>query len=355
MYKLRKKIGLAVLCASFLALAPSFVNAAGYGGNCGSCNTCDTCNTCNDCYDPCDCGGFEFYADFIWWKPCVDDLDYAAVKESSSRDNFKHRCICPEWEPGFRVGFAMPDFYCDWGLSASWTYIESDDSGSVKKDDLVYGSLLHANVQPGHMFDQASASWDTTYHEWDLLFSTDLSCKECHHFMPFFGLAGIFLDQKFSADYYDKDNAGKYVKTATAAWDSDIWGIGLRAGTEYQYRFSDCLSFFSKAWGSILYSEGDGELDSKDRSGVPEGSGQIKAKDDDCCQLMPGWHIGAGFIYDSSWCDCDFQFRLGYEFLQWCNVPNHRVYDRDSVTHSTSPSTRTFGFHGLMAGLGMSF
>ncbi|MFQ5729426.1 MAG: Lpg1974 family pore-forming outer membrane protein [Waddliaceae bacterium] len=350
MNKLRKKLGLTVLCASLLVLAPSFVKAASYG----SCDPCNTCNPC-ECCDPCDCwGDFEFGADFLYWKPCVDDLDYAA-EESSVNKHFKYRCICPEWEPGFRVYFGMPDFYCDWGLSASWTYIESDDSGSVKDVNDVLGILLHPHTLTQHSttdaFDEAKAHWDADYHEWEVLFSTDLSCKECHHFMPFFGVAGIFLDQCFSCDYYDGNT-----KTFKAHWDSDLWGVGFRAGTEYQYRFSECLSFFTKAAGTILYSEADNKHKSES---VSYSAYNVTAKDDDCCHLIPGWHLGTGFTYDTCYCDWDFSFRLGYEFLQWCNIPNHRNFgssdDAAGHAHASSNSLRTFGFHGLFAGLGVSF
>ena len=349
MIKLNKKIGFTVLCAGLLVLAPSFVKA----DSCGSCNTCNTCNTCDSC-DPCDCwGNFDFGADFLYWKPCVDDLDYAA-EESSADKHFKYRSICPDWQPGVRVYFGMPDFYCDWGMSASWTWIESDDCGSTKDVNDILGILLHPHTLAHHetgTFDKAKASWDSTYNEWEVLFSTDLSCKECHHFMPFFGVAGLFLDQDFSCDYYDSD-----VKTYKAKWDSELWGVGFRAGTEYQYRFSDCFSFFTKAAGTILYSESD----SKHKSECFAATGyNITAKDDDCCQIIPGWHLGAGFSYDTCYCDWDFSLRFGYEFLQWCNIPNHRTFGAtdDAAGHaqSTSPNTRTYGFHGFFAGLGMSF
>jgi hypothetical protein len=80
--------------------------------------------------------------------------------------------------------------------------------------------------------------------------------------------------------------------------------------------------------------------------------------DDDKCLIVPGYHVQVGFLYESCYCGVDFGVRLGYEFVNWYNVPNHRVFpgesDLDSAI-STSSSIRSFGMHGLLAGADVRF
>ncbi len=345
MKKWRRNFSLAVLTAGLLILAPNFANA----GSCGSCEPCNTCDPCG--WDCCSFNGFDFGVDFLWWKPCVDDLDFGAEQKG---DKFEYHSICPDWEPGVRVTLTIPDFYCDFGFKGSWTYIESDDSSSFSNSEDVLATLLHASVaeDTSGIYDRAKGSWEACYNEWDLLFYYNMNCNSCHNFMPFFGVAGITLFQEFKANYFDSGGL-----LAKAEWESDYWGAGFRIGADYNYRFSDCLSFFVKSSGTILAGVADSEHVSKGRD-EPSGSFGSKkiGEDDECCQIVPGCYIGAGFIYDTNICDFDFSFKLGYEFVNWYNLPNQRMFPEDDfISHSTSSNTRTFGFHGLTAGLAFSF
>ncbi|HEY4832830.1 MAG TPA: Lpg1974 family pore-forming outer membrane protein [Waddliaceae bacterium] len=343
MEKWRKKIGIAVLAsAALLTFAPNMANA--YNRDCDPCN-----NTCDwNC-----CGGFEGFdigVDFLWWKPCVDDLDFCASvdEESDGFDwNIKYKGICPDWEPGVRVLFKMPSCYCDLGLAACYTYIHAQTKRSFRGDDDVACPLIHpATDEAGDTFDAARGRWELNYHDWDVLATYDIACNQCHHFKPFIGIAGNVINQKFHV----KLRADSEIDTVN--WSSDYWGVGLRAGAEYVYQISDCLRFFSVAHGTLLAGKADGT----NHQSFPS---TVRVKDDNCCYFVPGYHIGTGFSYNTCMCDWDVSFRIGYEFLVWHNVPNHRIFTggdgMGSYSDSTSPSTRTLGFHGLLLGLGVSF
>lgn len=270
--------------------------------------------------------------------------------------------ICPDWEPGVRLWLAIPDICCDWGISGSWTYIDSDDSSTVKAPSggEVVSPLLHGGlVEIAGLFKKAKGEWEACYHEWDVLFSYDLCCNECHSFTPFFGAAGIVLDQdlkvKLTNPGGEHDGDEGSVK-----WESDYWGVGLRFGSKYEYVICDCLRLFARASATLLA----GEEDAKTKQfvidcGYSNTKTVVKIDDDDCCHFVPGYHIGTGLVYDTCICNFDFSVRVGYEFVNWHNFPKPRVFAGDDVSkdvsHSTSASTRNFGFHGLLAGFSICF
>lgn len=332
MEKWRKKIGLAVLASTaLLAFAPNEANANRY-----SCDPCDTC--CND-YNSCDFGGFEVGVDFLWWKPSADNVDTGIVRTSADHDS--HNNLCPDWQPGVRVMFRMPKFYCDLGLCASYTFIEPTKKQHHHHNGGVFipGSETSCNEcddQGGFAFDHAKAKWDLTYQEWDILFGYDIACSQCNHFKPFIGIAGINVSNDVRLHFHHEgdEDGGIHHRHNT-----DFWGVGLRAGAEYQYQLSDCLRFFALAHGTILA----GESDHKSHNGG------FDSKDNNCSHLVPGYHIGTGFSYNTSICNWDLAFRIGYEFLVWHNIRQHRDVNGGKV------GDRTFGFQGLFVGLGVGF
>jgi len=338
MKKWRKTISLVFLSVGLVALTPNVANA----------------QSCNPCCDPCDWNlcdqTFLIGADFLYWKPCIDDLDYAAVVENDNGfTDVDYKGICPDWQPGFRGYFGLPEFFCDWGLYFSYTRLECCDTHKTTFDDPdgsngITSPLIHPDLLTTNLYDEAKGHWDLTYQEWDVLFSYDISCNCCHSFSPFFGVAGVYIEQHLRAEFPNDWEVD---------WHSDYWGVGLRAGSEYAYRFNDCFSFFARASGTLLA----GKADSRNRQ---EFGTDIEIKDDDCCHFVPGYHIGAGFVYEGCTCGTEWGIRIGYEFLNWHNVPNHRVFsgtdgDNAELSHSSSASTRNLGFHGLLAGVSLSF
>ena len=352
MEKWRKKITLVLWTLGLLVLAPKDAQAQ-------YCGDSEPCDHTAYCYPPCPMECYSVDVDFLWWKPCIDDLEYAAVESTCDNpdDKLKYKKICPDWEPGIRVTFKMPCFYCDWGLRASWSYIKSDHSSFVHSTNNILIPPLHPKIYErvtGNRIDTAKGEWHSCYHDWDILFTYDCSrgevCSDCsHRFLPYFGVAGLFLDQKFDVKFCDLDPAcGCY------HWDSDYWGVGLRLGSEYEYQFSRCFSFFLNGSGTILAGERDG----KQVSTGFVASDKFTVTEDDCCHIIPGFHLGTGLIYHTAMCHYDFDFRLGYEFVAWLNVPNHRIFTESEEYgwgHGTSSSTRTFAFHGLFAGFSFSF
>ncbi len=367
MKKLRKTISLALLSVALFAFAPTSVQA----------QNCDPC-------DPCDWGGIDIGVDYLYWKPVVDNLEYAAELDASSSEPFEYKFhdVCPDWESGVRVYLGWQSPCWNLGLRGSWTYVDADESDSVGNPkqtspdpDDIFIAFTHpgldeitpdAIIQHG---DFGKGEFAAKYNEWDFLVTYNFHDDGCHRFTPFFGVAGIDLDQEFKVKLVDfegdQPNSKGFINRSE--WDSDLWAVGLRIGAEYSHQLFNCITLFANGHGSVLTGEATSKVVYFDR-GVKEKRGpraQLKFKDDDCHQLIPGYHITTGLAYESDMCGCEYAVRVGYEFLAWHNVPNHRVFVGEdlgfatdhgkNVALATTSNTRTFGFHGLFVGAQMSF
>lgn len=137
MKKWRKFLSLLALSASLFSMVPGSSQA----------NSCNPCNVC----------GFEIGADFIWWKPCFDEADYAAVVTFEEQGeiivrqinddlslDIKYKSFCTDWEPGFRVYLGFPNFNCNWGFLGSYTYLESkfSETTAVSEEELDQGMIV---------------------------------------------------------------------------------------------------------------------------------------------------------------------------------------------------------------------
>lgn len=367
------KVGLAVAVLSTLTAIPDKANAA------NDCFSYDSC--CEQSCDPCSFTGVEVGADFLYWKPCVDELDFVAVESTASftedgipetHTSLRYKDICQGWEPGVRVRIALPDCWCDWTLSGSYTWINLKNSNSLDLLDdedltenaaLISGSirspLLHgsfASVLPEFFagWEIAKGRLDTTYQTWDALFSYDVVCNRCNILSPFFGVEGLILNQELKAYYLE--SLDSEINKAVFDWSSDYFGVGLKVGTDYTYNLFDCLKVFARASGSLVVGNDCAESNQAVFLGAASQTINVRSlsyKDDDKFIIVPGYHLQLGVLYESCYCGMDFGIRLGWEFVNWHNVPNHRVFPSDVDVNnalSTSPTVRTLGFQGFLAG-----
>lgn len=347
MAKWNKKLGLVFLNLGLLTVTPNFANA-------------DSCY--DPCCDPCSFGGFEIGADFLYWKPCVDNLDYvyyfegettSASTPSITERHSGYKSVCLDWEPGFRIRVAKDDVWCDWRLSASYTWLNINNSATSTKLGVTDGEFLISPLFTFfddflQNFEVIKGKYDTSYNTWDVLFSYDISCNRCHTFSPFWGVEGLIFNQELSAIGF-ADVTIDNVDVLAAKWTSDYFGVGLKLGTDYVFQMLDCLKLYASASGSITVGNHDNKLVNTEY----DASGNITIdtfKSDDNCQFVPGYHLAVGVLYESDMCGCDYGFRLGWESTEWRNVSNPRQFALFG-----SSNTSTVGFHGLVAGLDFSF
>lgn len=315
---------------------------------------------CDDCCDPCAnfCEGFDVGIDLIVWEPCLNDLDYAATYDSAvaatTASNGKRHAIDHDWEPGFRIRLAKNDVWCGLDFSFSYTYLTADKKNGVSgaSAGLAQSVLTH----PLQTFAgvRAAARSNLCYQTFDILFSFDCCCDPCHVIRPFFGIEGLFVDHKIHARV---DN-GTDVERVERRWKGDVSAVGLKVGSEYRFRYDDCLSLFARASGTLA----TGDIKTTDRNTAVSGSTLPGPSElnyhDKSCVCFPGWHIQLGAEYETCYCGHMLNARLGYEFVQWTNFTAPRRYFGSSAlsaANGTSEAGSNLAFHGIFVGGGVSF
>jgi len=373
MKKLNKKLALAVLSLGFATLTPGAASADSYVPR-----NNDPCNPCNPCVDPCrtdcrtnDCCSFDFFADFIYWKPCVDDLDFAAVRSGVANDfdnpqELRYKSICPDWEPGFRLGIRKEDAWKCFDLDFEYTWLDVSDSQHTHagngEDILAVG--LHPTIVNNFtgLFDSARGKYSLNYQTFEILFAYPFRCGSCHTIAPFFGVEIAKFDQSFDVRYEFTPASGT-TNIATIDWDSNYRGAGLELGTDYKFLLCEGFSLFARATGTILIGDANTTNDQADydvsSTGVKSNEYYTNFKDGDCCHVVPGIHLQLGFQYEDESCGCEYKLRVGYEMLNWWNLQNPRRWFTDdypaNFAQSTHSNTTTLGFHGLLVGFEVKY
>lgn len=318
---------------------------------------------------PCTLQGLKLGGGAIWLKPCMDDLDFGYVFESSgTRHKIDYKAICPEWSLGFEV-FGSYQNYCypEWTLKTSWTHFRVEDSHKIvaNADENASSPLLDRQliVELGEnstgQFKRVKGGLDLVYNDWDLLLSYDLCSTPCMQVSPSFGLAGMFLEQKQKVSLSNPANVNNG-DMAWVKWKSDYHAFGFKGGTFVRFFVRQCLSFYASGEGTLLA----GDVDSKNKQRIVYHTpgtvtSRIELKDDKNCHFVTGYRAAMGFLYDFGVNQTFFTFKIGYEFADWFNLPNPRIYFGNSTSlesaKATSSVTRNLGYHGVVGSLSIIF
>lgn len=347
-----KTMALAFTAAVFLA-APGSVKAV-------------YCASNDACYDPCEGATFSFGADFLWLKPCVLNMDYAAASSVVDLDpgtatTIDYHNLKTKWEPGVRVYFGMPDFYYDWNMKGSWTYFKAHDTETQIGANLLAPFLSPLLIEEaGGSFTTISADWSLEYHEFDFVFSVPFEFCHNHFLEPFFGANGLLIRQHLDIDM---TNAVLSDAQGVTEWHSHSWGAGLIMGTHYEFYIDDGFKFHSKASASLLAGRSTRGDNSQELTIIDEAPivFSLDANDDKKdCEFFPGLHIQTGLSYEGDMCGVQYGIHVGYEFKHWWNLPSARRFtggdhEEDVAAHSSGDTTTHLGMHGLYAGLEFKF
>ncbi len=331
-------------------IAPTFVSANCCGDPCSY-------NCCNIPYCADD---YMLGIDFLWWKPCVEDISFGGTLKNTesaglNEIDFDYEGICPDWSSGVRLTFDYPNLFtwCNIGMTASYTYFEMNQKHTIHGSDNIF-FLFHPGL--GYLSvdeNPIHGKWYMKYQDWDTMFYFNNSCCECVNITPSIGVAGILLNQDLKAHTCDNNDV------STLNWKSNLIGVGLKLGLELDYCYCNCLKFYGFADGAVLAAHSHTKNKQSYVPGNEEGTTtKLKMNDHNCCSCIPGFHLGAGV--ETTVCVCGFpvSFRAGYEFLEWFNLPKHRVFTTESLGAEIAQSastTRSICFHGPFAGIILSF
>ncbi|CDR33397.1 Lpg1974 family pore-forming outer membrane protein [Criblamydia sequanensis] len=323
------------------------------------------CAQCDwDCEEECSSfpkldGGVEF----IYWKPCMDDLDYAVTSSEITNPFFpngkgRYHYLHPRAEPGIRGRLGKNNFLWGFNFFFEGTYVASSacDSKIESPPGIAWTTLLH----PAHSFagTHVSASWNMHYQTYDFLLSNEINSCCFGRLVPFFGARILSFDESL---YSQATDLVITPLIGYSKYHADFFGAGMIGGAEYHFGLTENLGLFAKASASLIAGETKShyrsELEVVDvalNDVVADGELRFKANES---LLMPGYHLAIGARFEEEFCDIKMSLRIGYEFIEWRNAPNQWRFldDGENSAIAVSSNSGTFGLHGVFAGFDVRF
>ncbi|MCF7806277.1 MAG: hypothetical protein K9M07_05400 [Simkaniaceae bacterium] len=184
----------------------------------------------------------EFFGGGIYWKARTTDSMYA-VRASSDAFALPYRSSLSEvdfnFDWGVRFGAGWFTGYDQWGLSATYTYLNTDKTdrtragmwGDLKSpvgfSQSMTDLLLDGTELSQVVFQRASSQYDLGYQTIDVLISRPFQASSIQ-FAPQIGLEGAILHSKQNIYY----SGGQLLEnnTLTVRKNNRYWGVGPKTG-----------------------------------------------------------------------------------------------------------------------------
>lgn len=351
-----------VICGlSFLSLTPSIAQS--------QCQTDCCVQQCNPCC--CTGGHYEAGLDYLYWKACAQNVDFAAIKKThvdlndGTVSNLKFQTLCPEYRSGFRAWLELPRFYCNWGIAGEFIFYGSKTSKTVKvdpnDDDIAILETFNEG-ELGALWGQTEGSYDLIYKSLDVLLTYQFDSCCGHHFKPFFGTTVLILEHNTkSHSEFPKSgttlNPGEPLLSNTNSAETSYWGMGLKLGLDYKYNLCSGLSLIANGAGMIVTGhkglEFDQELINASHQKFP-----WKFHDHRVYYTIPGFHLAVGAQYEMDFACRKIGARIGYEVTEWFRTLSDRRYNSNvyvAQAFASSATRRNLILHGMFAGLEVKF
>ena len=298
------------------------------------------------------------FCEYLLLKPCVDDLDFAlkssqdVVTEEHPEGNGKFQKLDPGWKSGFRFGMSKNAIVQNFGLSFQYMYVKGEETKTVFRDE---GSLAATLVHLGNVTvnsfnpNEAKAKWTLRFQSFDVFLNHPIAYEECTVFTPYFGAEGLIIHQMIKSEFIELTQSMK------SRWESDSFGVGIVIGTRFDWHWLECFNFFADVSARIIRQVSD--MDDHFRIELNASADQnFKFRYDECL-ITSGYRMAFGFEFMQEFCNLLLNIDVGYEFMSFSNIPNPRRYvtGGDGLPVSTSPSTSSLGWHGIFAGMRISF
>lgn len=334
-------------------------------------------NNCNSC----SCEGLGVGADFLYWKLCENNMDYALVEHVSSPtpnsiNQGCYRFVKHSWDPGFRVWAEKKNLFCGYNLYGSYTRFDTTKSATTTaSDSLLFSTLAIGNLNAitEQSLQRIDACHHVRYQNFDVMLSFDYPICCNHSFTPLIGVEGIKIDESWKSPFsglVDGDPA-----TYLVHWNSDYQAFGLKIGSRYDCDLSCGFSLFALGTFSLVTGSVNATnsqiLSLTPNPELPNNDIIVINNKDHTYLIQPGAHLAIGLNYERCYCGKTFKIRIGYELVDWWNMPTIRrfsgnapvaasstpVQAADNVQQqaSTSGAGSNMMFHGLFVGAEVSF
>ncbi len=206
---------------------------------------------------------------YLIMKPYEDDNEYATRLRTEgalgTEVSFSMKLEKPDfdWYSGLRIGIGRYLANHDkWDVSFYTTYFYAEEKSS-SSPDRANGTLLTPLWSP--TFDGGATDgqviWRLNFFNWDLSAGREFNMLNTVVVHPFIGLRAALIYKKYKASYSDRfvDLVNDRILEDSFKANDTYWGIGPRAGVDFEFNFKRAWSFLGNLSAAIFYGRFDVE------------------------------------------------------------------------------------------------
>jgi hypothetical protein len=228
--------------------------------------------------DECGCSDFCINAEWLYWKPSGEELEYGITKFTntdistippstytrSHTDNVDFK-----WDSGFRLGIGY-NFPCDgWDLVLNWTYFRGKAHDKTFSTAPVLSGTT--TVSSGTLFvptwtgvdfpgpiSFASAHWKVNLNLVDLELGRAFFASPCLTLRPHVGFRYASIDQKYDLSYLATGDLVPTIRfTDRINMKNDFAGLGLRMGLDTNWDLGCGFGIYFGGAAALIYGDLD--------------------------------------------------------------------------------------------------
>jgi len=202
------------------------------------------------------CNKYYLSGSALLWDADEEGLDFVFENDlgTDSVTDASLKQLSPKWACGYRVeaGASLPCYGLETGVA--WTHFSSH---AQKEAEAPFGGALFSVwTAPNNLTSPTSGSgeWDLSMNMFLLELGKTFCLNQCVAITPNIGLVGASINQSIDFNF----NGGVSYGGAYPVIDDNIrmtnnyWGIGLRAGINGKWQWTNCFGLYTKGALSIL-------------------------------------------------------------------------------------------------------
>lgn len=271
------------------------------------------------CYDDCNwlCQDWVVSADWIYWKLRGTQTDFSSTFSNSNFTGKVHD-VGEDYDSGFRISVFKGCDSLDFGFN--YTYFNTNDSHKASGAGVL---LIDHIASAGAAYSSSYAKQKFEYNSVEFLVSTRMAFGDCSCVRLFAGPKFTFIDQQFNTQFNGLVSTTDYSLYEKNKLSIDAYGATF--GAQLDWRFSDCMTFFTSAsWDTYIVDWSKKRTNSQTLGTVNTELDSVKSSH---TKGMSTLNVAAGISYHlDMFCCTPVAVSLGYELHQWINYEANALY-----------------------------
>jgi hypothetical protein len=311
-------------------------------------------------------GWADFFvtADFIWWKPNLEDTSYAtsgfspAVGTNASTGKVESPHY--KWEPGFKVGIGTVFQHDNWDLYLEYTWFQMNQDKHHHNDSITAGSTSFVwsdyfvtpggAVVPGPVeLTSASARAKLQFNVLDLEMGRNFWISKYLTIRPNFGLKFAWIHNQESINYVlatPAVGASEHIGV-----NQRFFGVGIRGGFDTAWHFTKHWSIYGDLALSALWTDFRTQRNDQTTTtaGVTYTSFSAKERRNRSQSVEPVLELGLGLMYQTWFHQDEYEFwvKAGWEEQVW--------WDHNRFINLAAHRHGNLTLQGLTVDFGLAF